>query len=333
LLWDTPRLLTLPYFWFAVALGSLPLGLWYGAQAFHYGALLGNNLVNQSFQRIWVDVESNQGPPWFYILEILKYGVPWVLFLPLGCRLAWWNRNLSWAKLAIVWAAVYLVAISLMATKLPWYGLPLYPALALLVGAQLAAFWRGGHHDGVPQFVGKRYSPVWMGWFVGIALAAGAGVAYYLQLGGEVDLLFVLGTFGLTMVVATVLMARQNPQFVSVLLWGTYLSLMLLGASDNWVWELAEHYPVKPVAAMIQRFVPEGQPVYTSYPDVRPSLNFYSDRPVLPVNPKQLEQRWEKNPGAFFLLNQAAMEQLKLKNSRVLGKAEGWMVVTRAAKS
>ncbi|NJR39846.1 MAG: glycosyltransferase family 39 protein [Leptolyngbyaceae cyanobacterium CSU_1_4] len=285
LLWDTPRLLTFPYFWFGIVLGSLPASLWYGAQGFHYGQLLGNNLFNQSFQRIWTDVENNRGAPWYYLLEMLKYGVPWILFLPLGGRLAWANRNLSWAKLAIAWTGVYFVAISLMATKLPWYILPLYPALALLIGAQLAALWRRGQQVGIPQFATKPYSPVWVGWFAGLALAAIVGVVYFSgQQFSEFDLQLVLAAFALTMLVTAALMARQNPQFIAVLLWGTYLSLLLFMASNNWVWELAEHYPVKPVAAMIQRFVPNGELVYTSFPDARPSLSFYSDRPVIPTS-------------------------------------------------
>lgn len=330
LLWDTPRLLTFPYFWFGIVLGSLPASLWYGAQWFHYGQLLGNNLFDQSFQRIWTDVENNRGAPWYYLLEMLKYGVPWILFLPLGGRLAWANRNLSWAKLAIAWAGVYFVAISLMATKLPWYILPLYPALALLIGAQLAAFWRRGQQAGIPQFATQPYSPVWVGWFAGLALAAIAGVVYFSgQQFSEFDLQLVLTAFALTMLVTAALMARQNPQFISVLVWGTYLSLLLFMASNNWVWELAEHYPVKPVAALIQRFVPTGESVYTSFPDARPSLSFYSDRPVIPTSQQKLRRIWKKESQPYLLLDNGAIASLKLKENQVLGKSEGWLLVTK----
>lgn len=331
LLWDTPRLLTLPYFWLGIVLGSLPASLWYGAQWLQYGQLLGNNLFSQSFQRIWADVENNRGAPWYYLLEMLKYGMPWILFLPLGCRLAWLNRNLSWAKLAIAWAGIYFVAISLMVTKLPWYILPLYPALALLIGAQLAAFWRRGQHAGIPQFATKPYSPVWVGWFAGLALAAIAGVVYFSRY-AEFDLQLVLAAFALTMLMTAVLMVRQNPQFIAVLLWGTYLSLLLLMVSNNWVWELAEHYSVKPVAAIIQRFVPNGEFVYTSFPDARPSLSFYSDRPLIPTSPQKLKRLWKKETQPYLLLDEGAIASLKLKESQILGKAEGWMLVTKTGK-
>jgi len=65
-----------------------------------------------------------------------------------------------------------------------------------------------------------------------------------------------------------------------------YVSLLLL-TSRHWVWELAESYPVKPVAAMIQNGTPVGEKVYTSYPYGRPSLNFFiaiASSQLLPVN-------------------------------------------------
>ncbi|MFM7426742.1 MAG: ArnT family glycosyltransferase, partial [Elainella sp.] len=93
LLWDTPRLLKQPYFWLGLGLGSLPALAWYVAQWAYYGeAFWGQNLVEQSLQRIWTDVEDNGAPPWYYLLELLKYGLPWILFLPAGYRLAWENR-------------------------------------------------------------------------------------------------------------------------------------------------------------------------------------------------------------------------------------------------
>jgi 4-amino-4-deoxy-L-arabinose transferase-like glycosyltransferase len=336
LLWDTPRLLTLPYFWFGIALGSLPASLWYAAQWFHYGSqFLGNNLVNQSLQRIWTDVENNQGPPWYYLFEMLKYGLPWILFLPLGIRLAWQNRNLSWAKLAIVWASLYFIAISLMATKLPWYILPLYPALALFIGAQLAALWRRGRHQGILQFSLQPYSPVWIGWFAGLALAAIVGVGYYNWQSQflELDLQLVLAAFALTLLATAALIARQNPQFIAVLLWGTYLTLMLFMSSNNWVWELAnDNYAVKPVASIIQRFVPSGEPVYGAFADARPSLSFYSDRNVQPTTTQKLQRMWKRKAQPYLLLDNQAIESLQLKGEQILGEAEGWKLVTKKGK-
>jgi 4-amino-4-deoxy-L-arabinose transferase-like glycosyltransferase len=329
---DTPRLLKSPYTWIGLLFGCVPVALWYGAQWVHYGQVfLTNNLGKQSFQRIWADVENNHGAPWYYLLEILKYGAPWVLFLPLGYRLAWQNRNLSWAKLALVWGVVYFLAISLMATKLPWYVLPIYPALALAIGAQLAEFWEQGRHIGVLQSQLSPYPRIWVWLFGLIALVAWSGVLFFgLQYSpAETDLQAVMAAVGITMMVVVVLLIQQNAQFLTVLGWGTYLSLLLLMGSDHWVWELAEAYPVEPVAALIQGSAPASQEIYTSYPYNRPSLNFYSNRPVLPAEPKKLERVWRQATNPYLLLDQKSLETLKLKRQKIVGRAEGWVLVTK----
>ncbi|NJM49082.1 MAG: hypothetical protein HC860_25355, partial [Alkalinema sp. RU_4_3] len=46
----------------------------------------------------------------------------------------WQGRELSLGKLVMVWGGGYGLVISLMGTKLPWYGLPLFGPLALMAG-------------------------------------------------------------------------------------------------------------------------------------------------------------------------------------------------------
>lgn len=329
--WDTPRLLKLPYLWIGLLLGSVPVALWYVAQWQHYGsAFLGTNLVDQSLQRIWAGVEGNAGPPWYYLLEIAKYTAPWLLFLPLAGKLAWNNRNLSWAKLAIVWGGTYFIAISLMTTKLPWYVLPLYPALALLIGAQLTELWKRGHRIGV-LYQPLPYSLSWAAWFALFGVAGWAGLVYFgwIETPHKPDLAIVLAAVGVTMTLAASLVLSQDRQFIVILLWGTYLTFVLFVISEHWVWELAESYPVKPVAALIQQYAPSGKPVYTSYPYNRPSLNFYSDRPVLPASTEQLQRRWRRDDQPYLLLDQATLNELNLDSVQVKGMAEGWQLVTK----
>jgi 4-amino-4-deoxy-L-arabinose transferase-like glycosyltransferase len=142
LVWDTPRLLTCGYLWGGLAIGTLPVAGWYFAQWLHYGQdFINANLVNQSFRRIWEPVGNHKGPPWYYLLEILESAWPWQLFWLQGLRLSWENRNFPGPKLVLVWTGVYLLAISVMNTKLPWYVLPVYPAFAIAVGSYLAEVW------------------------------------------------------------------------------------------------------------------------------------------------------------------------------------------------
>jgi len=329
---DTPRLLTSGYIWMGVLVGSLPAWLWYGAQGVHYGQLfLSTNLMEQSLNRVWQTVESNHGPPWYYLLEILKYGFPWILFLPAGLRLAWENRNLGWAKLVLIWTGVYLAAISLMSTKLPWYVLPVYPALALIVGAELATLWHPGDVFGVQS---GRKSPYPKFWLVGLGLTAIAGWAatfYFSGMGPEPkpDLAIILLATTLTLTLAVGLAIRQDSQFLLLLFWGLYVSLLLLMGSANWLWELNESFAVPPVAEMIQQNVPTGRKVLTSYPYHRPSLIFYSDRKVTPDNLDDLAEYWQESDQPYLLVDSNALKSLKLPSVRLLGQSGKWILVTR----
>ncbi|MGG6294434.1 ArnT family glycosyltransferase [Leptolyngbya sp. AN02str] len=332
LLWDTPRLLAHPYLWMGLAIGSVPVLGWYGTQWWRYGSpFLGGNLVNQSFSRIWTSVENNGGPPWYYLLEIVKYTAPWLLFLPLALQRAWQNREMSWAKLAIVWGGLYLLAISLMATKLPWYVLPLYPALALMVGAQLAHWWEQGQPSSFLQKSTARYSRGWVFVLLLLAAVGGVGALYFAWWNepAEWDLVALAIALMATFATTAILIARQNPQFLPVLGWGTYVVLMVLMVSDHWVWELAEAYPVKPVAAIVQASVPRERPVYTSFPYHRPSLNFYSDRFVHPADLASLQAHFLNEPTPYLLIQQEVMAQLQLPKPKILGASQGFMLITK----
>lgn len=332
LYWDTPRLLTNPYLWAGIGLGLIPVGAWYWAQWREYGeTFLGKNLVGQSLSRVWQPVEGNTGPPWFYLLELLKYGLPWLIFLPGGLIFAWENRLMSWAKLALVWSITYFVAISLMQTKLPWYVLPLYPALALVVAAQLTRLWDRGGRFGI-RYTFAEYSLNWIRVFALMALLSWAAWGYvtFAWADRSVSLSWIVGAVALTLTIVARLLKRRNPQAFAVLPWGLYVALVLLMASPLWLWELNEAYPVKPVAQLVQQQTPVNQKILTSYPFNRPSLNFYSDRQIEPATPEKLQRNWDRKATPYYLLDAEAIEQLKLPSSIPLGTVEGWTLITRS---
>ncbi|MDX2212176.1 MAG: glycosyltransferase family 39 protein [Oculatellaceae cyanobacterium bins.114] len=335
LIWDTPRLLTSPYLWLGIGLGCSPVLLWYGAQWQHYGqSFINTHFLEQSAERVVKPVDDRSGPPWYYLLEIVKYGFPWLLFLPLGLKHAWEHRNLGWAKLAIAWGGIYFIAISAMSTKLPWYVLPLYPALALICGNQLSFMWEQGRHIGVKQPPLTPYSEVWVTVFSLFILVMTAGAVYFAGFSSplEPDLAVIFALLALTLTVTTVLVARQDPQFIPVLIWGTYLALVLLMASNNWLWELNEAYPVKPVAQFIQKNTPPNQVIYTSFAYQRPSLDFYSDRRVIPATDNQLKKWWKdwrQINQPYALISSEKVRSLELEPQQIVGTFEDWVLVTR----
>ncbi|MEL7315842.1 MAG: glycosyltransferase family 39 protein, partial [Cyanobacteria bacterium J06559_3] len=147
LAWADPKQLRSPHLWLGLCLGSLPVIGWYLLQWQYYGQqFIDTAVMTQSLDRIWSTVERHEGPPWYYLLELLKYSWPWLIFWPTGAWLTWRSRHQPWSKLLLVWTGGYLLTISIMGTKLPWYIFPLYPAIALTCGVALAAAWNKHQH-------------------------------------------------------------------------------------------------------------------------------------------------------------------------------------------
>lgn len=332
LAWDTPRLLRSRYLWMGLGLGILPFIAWIITQYSHYGDLfIDTGLMQQAIQRIWQPVEQRGGSPWFYLLELLKYAWPWLLFIVPSYRLVWEHRNTSWGKLILVWSGGYFLTISLMQTKLPWYILPLYPVLALAGGVQLTEIW---HRFGrSPYLIGKspQSNRLIFGLFFLGAFSSWTGFFYFgfLQALTDWTLPLVFASIAITLTVAAILIAQVDRQFLLILFWGCYVSLLLFVSSNNWIWELGESYPVKPVAAMIQANVPANQPIYTSYPYVRPSLDFYSDRHIIPATPEQLQQYWSQKNQPYFLLDTASFNPSQLPQLNRLETIGDWTLITR----
>ncbi|MEO1210561.1 MAG: glycosyltransferase family 39 protein [Cyanobacteria bacterium J06638_20] len=333
--WDTPRLLRQPYMWLGILIGALPVLGWYGAQVLHYGeAFWSHNLMSQSATRIWESVENNAGPPWYYLGELLKYGLPWLIFLPAALRYTWQNRELGWAKLVMVWGSVYFLAISVMATKLPWYILPLYPALALAIGAYLANLWERGWHPGRRQYRPSLYSRGWMVTLLGLSFLVFSVAIYvgFFQEPAERDVALLCSFLGIALLSAAGLVARHNPRFIAVLTWGMFLSLVLLMLSPHWVWELAEDFPVTPVARLVRQNTPRQTTVYMVADYRRPSLEFYSDRPILPITPPDIQAFWQQDSQVYLLMERQEFQKWRSQVSKiqVLENAKGWTLVRKA---
>ncbi|EKV03414.1 PMT family glycosyltransferase, 4-amino-4-deoxy-L-arabinose transferase [Leptolyngbya sp. PCC 7375] len=276
-------LLRNPYLWLGLVLGSLPVLLWYGAQLLRYGNVYWQgHFVSQSFERVTSAIEDHQQPPWYYLMELLKYSFPWLMFWPGGVCLAWRQRNRPWGQLVLVGTAIYLGAISLMGTKLPWYIMPLYPFVALAIGAYLHHAW--------------EKSPRWAIGLLALISVVALGGGVYLGVADQQPTLIAIGiVLGMSAGWTGLQLWRRRARWCLTLMIGLYLTLLLLVGSDFWLWELNEAYAVKPVAAMVKQHVPPEAEVVTTFSYGRPSLNFYCDRNIPTLSSQPLLDRWQDN--------------------------------------
>lgn len=278
---------SLIFSWQAITIiiaGFSPAIVWYFLQYLNYGSdFITYNLGQQTFNRVINTVENNHAPFWYYVLELTKYSLPWLFFLPGGIKLAIQQRNTLWAKLALIWFCCYLGAISLMTTKLPWYLIPLYPAFALLVGSQLQKIF---DLQQVKLFQNIAYQKI----FIILSIIFSTATIYYTFISQTKDanLSLIALILATTFAVTGILINKSRYFFLSLTV-GLYLALLIFVQSPHAIWELAEAYSVKPVAKLIKANTPAKTTVYTTYPYYRPSLNFYSDRLVIPLSESQLQ--------------------------------------------
>jgi 4-amino-4-deoxy-L-arabinose transferase-like glycosyltransferase len=121
--------------------------------------------IHEHFERFLTKVHGRYEPPW-YLLPVLAVGIaPWLLALPAALQAAWRApeptrfRPRRWL---LVWCVVVFAFFSASGSKLPSYILPIFPALAVLIG-----WWL------------ERASRALLGVQAGIALALGIGLAAY----------------------------------------------------------------------------------------------------------------------------------------------------------
>ena len=347
LAWDTPRLLSCAYLWIGILLGSVPLMAWFVAQWLHYGELFLNLGI---FQSEIAPSSLDPQAPQFHVLTLLQYAIPALVFCFSGLQLAQENMTWSWAKLVLIWSGLYLLAICLSYNQVSLSLLPLYPALAIAGGAKLAEL------NSIPR--DRAYPFLWTVFFALFALGAMVfGIYFGITQQHDPSLIVIFGAISLTMGMTALLIQQRDSQFIFIFFWGSYVSLLLFVTSPHWNWELQQAYAVKPVANLIQEAdIPKADPIYTSFPYERPSLNFYSSRRILtppsqeiqdletveaqdtqsviPLQALQqewLQNYWQKSSQPYLLLDLETLESRQLSSVKKIGATRRWILVTKTA--
>ena len=162
--WEGPALfLAIAAPWYALVLAA-------NGWAFVEGFLIKHNL-----SRFSGVISSHGGPVWFYVPVLLVGFFPWCGSLPSAlwraARVARRRRAVSPAERLTVtclcWFLGVFVFFSLAGTKLPSYLFPAFPALALLVGREMA----NAAEEPIPRWISRLGS--WLMGVTGGALAIG----------------------------------------------------------------------------------------------------------------------------------------------------------------
>jgi 4-amino-4-deoxy-L-arabinose transferase-like glycosyltransferase len=135
--------------------------------------------IHEHFNRFLSESHNRTGEWWYFVpwfvLGLMPWVLVWLVTLPRSWREAAIAGNgFSWARFCIVWATFIIVFFSLSGSKLPSYILPMFPALALVVGYEMT-----------------RLSARALAW-IALPLAVGASVLFVAWLVGYPRLVAVL---------------------------------------------------------------------------------------------------------------------------------------------
>ena len=318
MLWQY-RLAPLQNGWFYVGfcLGLGAVSGWYGAQFHQYGRVFWQtHFLTQGLDRLSESVERHRGPLWYYGLELLKYAWPWLVFWPQGLQLAWQDRNQRWGSLVLVGTVGYFSPYFGHGDQTPVVRDAPLSIYGLSCGGQLAAVWQGTRRMG-------------RGWAVMFACMGGivltGGIYFGVEAAGEQWMVPLMGVVWCgTFAIAAGTIWQQKRRFIPILILGTYIGLVLLMLSGEWLWELNEAFDVRPVAEMVRSQVPPNSTLYGSLGYERPALNFYCHCKILPASQEQLLAEW---PHHYLLLDRAVWPQFQQAGAVPLNRSEEFILV------
>jgi 4-amino-4-deoxy-L-arabinose transferase-like glycosyltransferase len=103
------------------------------------GQFLSDSLGQDFLGKLIGAQESHGAPPLYYLALLMITFWPGTLFLGPAIAWGWQQRRADTERFLIAWGVPFWIVLELVPTKLPNYLLPVYPALALMIGAALVA--------------------------------------------------------------------------------------------------------------------------------------------------------------------------------------------------
>ncbi len=289
------------------------------------GEFLRRGLGHHVVDRAVTPLESHGGKSvlfaFYYVPLLAVLFFPWTLYLlpALGRQTAPVSGGLSPRRVALAWALPVIGLMSLVATKLPHYILPAWPALALLaaLGAERLLAAAPGRSSAPSRLaVAGR----WVFGIVGLTLGAGLIVApWFVPVFGIRVPAVTTGAVLLAMTWLTLRHHRQGRHVAATITLLVGMNLVLFTASCGLLPAL-ESVKVSPrLADAIRTMTPADTPVATcGYGE--PSLNFYLDRGPVEVLEEGDLPAWARRPGRGVLVvteARAARQQEALADSPV----------------
>src|SRR5712691_3041946 len=140
------------------------------------GNFFTESLGQDLFAKLGSGQESHGAPPGTYLLLFWLTFFPGSMLAGLATPAIWRARREPGAKFLIAWIVPTWIALEIVATKLPHYVLPLYPAIAILIAGVVDSRTLSQHRW-------LRIAPVW--WFVATVAIAILALVLHVAVGQQ----------------------------------------------------------------------------------------------------------------------------------------------------
>jgi 4-amino-4-deoxy-L-arabinose transferase-like glycosyltransferase len=257
--WGVPLMLLIVVPW-CIAIGVVSDG------AFFYRSV-GNNF----FGKLASGQQAHGLPPGYHLLAFGLAFWPGSLLALLAIPFAWTQRRLPAVRFLLAWIVPSWIVFEMVATKLPHYVLPTYPAIACLTAAAALASapWRFGR---IWRWVAWIYGAVWAVVSLGLAVA---GPVLLWQVQHTVRVVPVLAGLAVAALAVVLLLAVHRRQPGRSLVAGALAALLLAVSTYGFVLPNLQAMWLSPrIAAMVRAVRPCPTSIVASASYSEPSLVF-----------------------------------------------------------
>jgi 4-amino-4-deoxy-L-arabinose transferase-like glycosyltransferase len=233
------------------------------------GHFIWDSLTHDLLPKLVGAQESHGAPPGYYLGMVMASFWPGSLFIVPALIWGWRQRRAAPCRFLLAWLGPAWIVFELVPTKLPHYILPLYPALALLVGGAVAEGF-AKHLAGPARFVDRAVGVLWGA----VTIALGAALLILpLWFGGTISPTVTVAV-AVMLGLACLLFFRDRQPMRAAGLVAAISAALVLPAALAVVPELDPMWPSRSAAAALARHPPGPGEAVLSVGYSEPSLVF-----------------------------------------------------------